>query len=136
MLDSLDLDDLANLSLPPSGEFNLELDVPGTPSDDLDNDLLFTPPGLIVFEEPRRDGPGIEQTIDAMRWNPQLAVETSSGATASAATTSAAEPPEGAATSSKPATGRKAAGKVQRKAEQNRCLLRPLHTLCAVLAHP
>ena len=120
MLDSLDLDDLANLSLPPSGEFNLELDVPGTPSDDLDGDLLFTPPGLIVYEESRRDGLGNGQDIDAMRWSPQLATETSSGAAFSAATTSA-EPPDPAAASSSAPSGKKGAGKVQRKAEQNRC---------------
>ena len=114
MFDSLDLDDLPSLVLPgESDELQIE---PSTPSDD--GDLLFSPPGLIVFEDSRQSG--LQQAIDQFHWNPPLLDEGTCSAT-----TEVAVPPESAAprqaAGGRAAAGGKAAGKVQRKAEQNRC---------------
>ena len=113
-LDLYDLDDLPSLVVHgDSGELQIE---PSTPSED--GDLLFSPPGLIVFEDSRQTG--LQQAIDQLQWNPQLLDET----TCSAATETGLPPepaPPRQAAGGRAAAGGKAAGKVQRKAEQNRC---------------
>ena len=113
MFDSLDLDDLPSLVLPgESGELQIE---PSTPSED--GDLLFSPPGLIVFEDSRQTG--LQQAIDQFQWNPHLLDEATCSATTETAVPLDPSPPRQAA-GGRAAAGGKAAGKVQRKAEQNR----------------
>ena len=111
MLESLDLDDLAGVVLPSDFEYA------GTPSEialDLD-DLLCSYPGLLAQDKPHQ-APPLHQAVDQFRWHAQLCEETTSSTASEAAGAPQTAPPGPAAG----ATGSKIAGKVQRRAEQNR----------------
>ena len=109
MLDLFDLDDLESVVLPSDFEFKSDA---GTFSDG--GDLPFSSPGPIVHAE-HHQASNVQQAIDQLRWHPQLCEDT----TSSTASEAAAQPqaPLGQAAG---APSLKAAGKVQRRAEQNR----------------
>ncbi len=94
-----------------------EFECTGTPAElalDLD-DLLFSSSGLVEHDMPLQAS-CFQHTIDQFRWHSELCEEaTSTTASEAAGPPHPAPPAPGAG-----AAGGKAAGKVQRRAEQNR----------------